>query len=146
MCKQIIGDDEKFRRVAGNFDYHADAAVQCRVHHPMEHIQGFTRGHWMLPSGKCLRRIARAAYMVDKFVENTQNTNKKLFSASNLRYNQPLVVCENFIPQNEPSTQLIDATSCVKMCDAAIVAKELSYILSYQMLSMDKIRKVIKQS
>jgi hypothetical protein len=70
--------------------------------------------------------------MVHKFVENTQNTNKKLFSASNLRYNQPLVVCENFIPRNEPSTQIIDATSCVKMSKAAIVVEKLSYIFSYQ--------------
>jgi len=31
----------------------------------MEHIQGFTRSHWMPPSGECLRRIAPAAAMVD---------------------------------------------------------------------------------
>jgi hypothetical protein len=138
MCKQIIGDDEKCRQISGNFDHHADAAVQCGVHCPMEHIQGFTKSHWMLPLGECLRRIASAAVMVDKLVENTQNTNKKLFSASNLRYNQPLVVCENLIPRNRPYTQLIIATSCVKMGDAAIVAEELSYILSYQTLSTDK--------
>jgi hypothetical protein len=109
-----------------------------RGHCPMEHIQGFTGSHWMLPSGECLHHIAVAAVMVDELVENTQNTNKKLFSASNLQYNQLLVVCEKFIPQNGPSTQLIDGTSCVKMCNAAIAAEELSYILSYQMLSMDK--------
>jgi hypothetical protein len=138
MRKQIIGNDEKCRQIAGNFDHHADAAVQCGVHRPMEHIQGFTRSPWMLPLGKCLCRIAPAAVMVHELVENTQNTNKKLFSASNLRYNQPLVVCEKFIPQNGPSTQLINATSCIRMCNIAIVAEELSYILSYQMLSMDK--------
>jgi hypothetical protein len=27
----------------------------------MEHIQGFTRSHWMPPSGECLRRIALTA-------------------------------------------------------------------------------------
>jgi hypothetical protein len=54
-------------------------------HRPMEHIQGFTRSHWMLPLGECLRRIALVAVTVDELVENTQNTNKKLFSASNLR-------------------------------------------------------------
>jgi hypothetical protein len=48
----------------------------------MEHIQGFTRSHWMPPSGECLRRIAPAAAMVDVFVETTQNTNKKLFLAN----------------------------------------------------------------
>jgi hypothetical protein len=87
MCKQIIGDDEKCRQIAGDFDHHADAVVQCGVHRPMEHIQGFTRSHWMLPLGEYLRLIAPAAVMVHKFVENTQNTNKKLFSASNFRYN-----------------------------------------------------------
>ena len=34
---------------------------------PMEHIQGFTRRHWMPPSGKYLRRIALTAAMVDEF-------------------------------------------------------------------------------
>jgi hypothetical protein len=33
----------------------------------------------MQPSGECLRRIAPAAAMVDKFVETTHNANKKLF-------------------------------------------------------------------
>jgi hypothetical protein len=128
MCKQIIGDDKKCRQIPGDFDHHADAAVQCGSHRPMEHIQGFTRSHWMLPLGKCLCRIAPAAVMVDKLVENTQNTNKKLFSASNLRYNQPLGVCDKFIPQNGPSTQLIDVTSCIEKSNAAIAAEELSIV------------------
>jgi hypothetical protein len=85
MCKQIIGDDKKCRQIAGDLDHHADAAVRCGVHRPMEHIQGFTRSHWMLPSDECLRCIAPAAVIVDELVENTQNTNKNLFSASNLR-------------------------------------------------------------
>ncbi len=42
-----------------------------------------------------------------------KNTDKRQLLASNLRYNQPLIVYENFIPQNEPYTQLIDATSFV---------------------------------
>jgi hypothetical protein len=48
----------------------------------MDHIRGFTRSHWMQPSGECLRRIALTAAMVDEFVETTQNTNKKLFLAN----------------------------------------------------------------
>jgi hypothetical protein len=48
----------------------------------MDHIRGFTRSHWMQPSGECLRRIAPAAAMVDEFVETTQNTNKKLILAN----------------------------------------------------------------
>ena len=75
-------DNTKCRQIAGDFDCHADAAVRCGAHRPMKHIQGFTRSHWMPPSGECLRRIAPAAAMVDEFVETTQNTNKKLFLAS----------------------------------------------------------------
>jgi len=53
------------------------------VYRLMEHILGFTRSHWMPPSGECLRRIAPVAAMVEKFVENTQNTNKTQLLASN---------------------------------------------------------------
>jgi hypothetical protein len=45
----------------------------------MEHISGFTRSHWMPPSGECLRCIAPAAAMANEYIENTQNTNKKQF-------------------------------------------------------------------
>jgi hypothetical protein len=104
----------------------------------MEHIPGFTRSHWMLPSGECLHCIAPAAAMVNKYIENRQNTNKKLFLASNYGTNQSLVVYENIIPQQGPSTQLIDATSCIKMCNATIEAEELVDISSYRTLSVDK--------
>jgi hypothetical protein len=68
----------------------------------------------MPPSGNCLRRIAPAAAMVNEFVETTQNTNKtQLLVASNYGTFRALVVCENFIPQNGPSTQVIDVTSFV---------------------------------
>ena len=69
----------------------------------------------MPPSGKCLRRIAPAAVMVDEFVETTLNTNKMQILPSNYGTFRSLVVCENFGTQNGPFTQLIDATSCVKM-------------------------------
>jgi hypothetical protein len=67
----------------------------------------------MPPSGECLHNIAPTAAMVNEIFETTQNTNKKQLLASNYGTSQTLVVCENFIPQNEPSTQLIDATSFV---------------------------------
>ncbi len=67
----------------------------------------------MLPSGKCLRRIAPAAAMVNEFVETTQNTNKTHLLASNYGTFRALVVSENFIPQHGPSTQVIDVTSFV---------------------------------
>jgi hypothetical protein len=58
---------QKCRQIDNDFDDHADAAVQCGVHLPMKHNQGFTRSQWMLPSGECLHRIAAAAAMVDDF-------------------------------------------------------------------------------
>jgi hypothetical protein len=139
----VVGDngingDKKCRESVRDFDHHADAAVQCGVHRLMEHIPGFTRSCWMLPLGKCLHCIAPAAAMVDKYIENTQNTNKRLFLASDYSTNQSLVVYENFIPQKGPSIQLIDATSCVKMCDTTIGAEELVDISSYQTLSASK--------
>ncbi len=81
--QQRIGDNKKCRRFAGDFDCHADAAVRCGAHRPMEHIPGFTGSHWMSPSGECLRRITPAAAMVNEFVETTQNTNKTQLLASN---------------------------------------------------------------
>jgi len=70
---------------------------------------------WMLPSGECLRHIAPAAVIVDEFVETTQNTTMTQLLSSNYGTFRALVVCENLVPQNESSTQLIDATSCVKI-------------------------------
>jgi hypothetical protein len=49
----------------------------------MEHVQGFTGSHCMPPSGKCLRCIALAAAMVNKFVETTQNSNNSQLLAGN---------------------------------------------------------------
>ncbi len=81
-----------------------------------------------------MRRIAPAAIMVDKFVETTQNTNKTQLLASNYGSFWALVNSENFIPQNGPSTQLIDAASFIKMWDGTIGAEEPAVISSYQTL------------
>jgi hypothetical protein len=45
----------------------------------MDHIRGFTRSHGMQPSGECLRRIAPAAAMVDKFVKQHKTLTKNYF-------------------------------------------------------------------
>jgi hypothetical protein len=81
--QQIGNNNKKYRQIAGDFDCNTDAAVRCGVHCPMKHVQGFTRSHWMPPSGECLHRIAPAAVMVDKFVETTLNTNKTQLLPSN---------------------------------------------------------------
>jgi hypothetical protein len=76
--------------------------------------------------------------MVNEFVETTQNTNKTPFLASNYGTFRAIVVCENFIPQNGPSIQVIDATRFIKMWNAMIGAEELVVISSYQTLWGDK--------
>jgi hypothetical protein len=88
----------------------------------------------MRPLGECLRRIVLAVAMVDRFVETTLYTNKTQILTSNYGTFRALVVCENFIPQNGPSTQLIDASSFIKIRDATIGAEELVNISSYQTL------------
>jgi len=58
---------KKCRQINNDFDGHGDAVVRRGAHRPMEHTQGFTRSHWMPPSGECLRYIAPKAAMVDEF-------------------------------------------------------------------------------
>ena len=53
----------------------------------------------MPPLGKCLRRIAPAAAMVNEFVETTQNTNKTQLLASNYSTFRVLVVVRILTPK-----------------------------------------------
>jgi hypothetical protein len=70
---------KKYTYFAGNFDHHADVLVQSRVHHPIAHIHGFTRSHWMLLLGECPRRTAPAATKIIDFGCKHKNTNKTHF-------------------------------------------------------------------
>jgi hypothetical protein len=45
----------------GHFDGHGGPLVQYEAHCPMQHVQGYSRSHWMLASGNYLLRIAPAA-------------------------------------------------------------------------------------
>ncbi len=67
VANNKIDSDKKYTSNAGNFDGHADTAVRCGAHRPMERIRGFMRSHQLPPSGKCPRHIAPAAAMVDNF-------------------------------------------------------------------------------
>jgi hypothetical protein len=82
VANNEIDDNEKERRIAGNFDGYADAAVQCVAHCPIVHIQCFTRSHSMPILGKCLRLIAPAAAKVIDFRCKHKNTNKTQLLAS----------------------------------------------------------------
>jgi hypothetical protein len=45
VANNKIDDDEKYTSNRCNFDRHADMAVQCGVHCPMERIRGFMQSH-----------------------------------------------------------------------------------------------------
>jgi hypothetical protein len=45
----------------------------------MDHIWGFTRSHWMQPSGECLRRIAPAADMATNLLKQHKTLTKNYF-------------------------------------------------------------------
>ncbi len=74
--------------------------------------------------------------MVNKYDENTQNTNKKTILASDYGTNWSLVVYENFIP---PQKNLYSAHPRLEM-------KSLQTFLAIKRSQQTKIRKVIKQS
>jgi hypothetical protein len=65
--KQQIDGNKKCRRIAGDFNGHGNAAVRREAHCPMEHIQGSLETTGVQPSGRCLRRTAPAAAMVEDF-------------------------------------------------------------------------------
>ncbi len=46
---------------AGHFDSHDSAPVQYEAHPPMQHVKGYTRSHWMPPSGNYSLHIAPVA-------------------------------------------------------------------------------------
>jgi hypothetical protein len=80
MGDNKINDEKKCRKIAGNFDHHGDVMVQSRVHHPIEHINGFTRSHWIPPSGECLPHITLAATMFGNFGGKHKSLTETTFS------------------------------------------------------------------
>jgi hypothetical protein len=95
----------------------------------------------MLPLGKCLRPIPLVAAMVNEFVKATQNTNKTQPLASNYGTFRLLVV-----PQTGPSTQLIDALSCINSETAQLELENSAIFLAIKHCQQTKIRKVINLS
>jgi hypothetical protein len=45
VANKEIGGNKKYTSKADNFDCHADTAVQCWAHRPMEPIRGFMQSH-----------------------------------------------------------------------------------------------------
>jgi hypothetical protein len=60
MVDVEINNAKQYTTVATHFDGHNDAPLQCRVHRPIEGVQGFTRSHWTPPSGEYFLRIIPA--------------------------------------------------------------------------------------
>ena len=114
--RQQMDSNKTCRRINGNFDCngHGNAGVRCGAHCPMEHIQGFSRSHWMPPLVDCSHRIAPAAAMVKEFKSKTQNTNKTQLLTSNYGTFWSLVVYENFNPKTDPLvlSSLMQWASC----------------------------------
>jgi len=57
---------------AGRFDGLGDQPLQYPAHRPMEDVMGYIRGHWTLPPGNYLHRIAPAAARVIGFGTHNQ--------------------------------------------------------------------------
>ncbi len=128
--QQQVSNNKKCRRITGNFDCHADAAVRRGVHCPIEHIQGFTGSHWMPPLGMCLRHIASAAAMIDGFVETTLNTTKTQLLHSNYGTFWSLVVCLIFKPETDHLLSLSMRQALIKCETPRLELKSLRSFLA----------------
>jgi hypothetical protein len=62
--QQQTDNYKKYTSFPGCFDDHGYPPIQYSMHFPMEDILGYIRGHWTLPSDKCLHCIAPAATKV----------------------------------------------------------------------------------
>ncbi len=80
----------------------------------------------MLPSGKCPRRIAPAAAMVDEFKWNQKYTNKTQLLPSFL------TVDRRKKAHHRPSTHILGTTAPDPNPNATIQVEDGSCILSYQ--------------
>jgi hypothetical protein len=61
---------KQYTSFAGHFDGHADQAVRCRAHCPVQQVKGYPRCHQMLPLVKYSPRIAPVDAMVINFGSN----------------------------------------------------------------------------
>jgi hypothetical protein len=104
---------------AGHFDGHADQSLQP------EHISHDCRSRATLDA-------IRHHHWASICPVSPQRTSWSLILAKKIE----LWHCET--TQNGPSTQPIEATSCIERSDAMIQAEELSYLSSHQTLTADK--------
>ena len=126
--QQQIQRWQKYTSNAGGFNHHADAAA-CNA----GHITRWSTSRASLEATGCRHQASASAALPwwpqwSMNLLKTQNTKKNDSQLANLSLTK-VVSCMKSVPQNGPSTQLIDATRrCVKMWDATILEEELSYI------------------
>jgi hypothetical protein len=94
---------------AGRFDGHGSPPVQYEAHLPMEHVQGYTRSHWMLPSDNYSLHIAPAAARAtaNKKQCNYGPTLLAILTAAEVRWYN--TAC---IAQRRRCRALVEATGC----------------------------------
>jgi hypothetical protein len=61
LLQLLVTGTNKYTSVMGHFDGHAAKWVQCRAHCSMQHVQGYTRCPWTLPTGEYLLHITPGA-------------------------------------------------------------------------------------
>ncbi len=110
-----IDDRTKWTCFMSHFDCRADQVVRCRVHCPVRQVYCYPRCHCTQPLGKYSPRIA----LVDAIVINFGV--KKLGCGIVKSLSEASVQNAN----NGPSTQLIEATSCIERSNATMKAEEL---------------------
>jgi hypothetical protein len=69
-----VAAENNCNSVAGHFDRHGGAPKRYEAHCPMQHVQGYTGSHWMLPLGDYSLRIAPAAAMATNNKTTMKNT------------------------------------------------------------------------
>jgi hypothetical protein len=93
---------------AGRLDGHSSVPEQYRRHRPMWHVQGYSRSHWMLPSGDYLLRIApAAARATGKQTTINKYTSKKVAVLMAMVMRQKVTAC---IAQWKRSRASLEAT------------------------------------
>jgi hypothetical protein len=60
------------------FNGNGGSLMQYKAHHPMQHVPGYSRSHWMPPLGNYLLHIAPAAARATANKTTTKNVPKRL--------------------------------------------------------------------
>ncbi len=117
---------KQYTSFAGHFGGHADQVLRCRAHLPVWQVYGYPRctgrRHWASIRPLWPQQTPWSSILAQKI---------------NLWRSEIAVSKLVLKGTNGPSTQLGKATSCIERSKATIKAKDLSYLLNCQTLTMD---------